>query len=148
LWDFALSEAAIETYRYMLELNPNDNQGIRYTYLSWLIIEGHLKDARLVAAQYDYFPANFTFDTLLLNILENKSEKIIKQWYDKAVEANEFIVPFILKKKKLPGTIPDSYGFGDKGEAAIYMKDEYGLELWEKYPEAVGLLKKLTANPQ
>jgi tetratricopeptide (TPR) repeat protein len=145
LWGAGLSEAAIDIYRSMLALNPNDNQGVRYTYLSWLIMAGHLKDARLVAAAYHYFPADVVFDTLLLNILENKGEKIIKSWYDKAVKANEFIIPFILKTEPLPETLPDRYGFGDKDEAAVYMTDEYGEALWGTYPAAVTVLKNLSA---
>jgi tetratricopeptide (TPR) repeat protein len=145
LWDAGVTEAAIDTYRSMLALNPNDNQGMRFTYLSWLIIAGHWKDARLVAAQYDYFPSDVMFDTLLLNILEHKGEKVIKSWYDKAVKANPFFLPFILKKEPLPKTLPDHYGFGDKDEAAVYMTDEYGAALWGAYPEAVGVLRSLGA---
>jgi hypothetical protein len=40
LWFSGARQVVIEHLREMLKLNPNDNQGLRYTLLCWLLWTG------------------------------------------------------------------------------------------------------------
>jgi tetratricopeptide (TPR) repeat protein len=143
LWKDGKEQEAIETYREMLKLNPNDNQGIRFILINWFIIAGDFQDAHQLVSQHGEFMASMSFAALLLGIIEKENKKKIQKRYAQAVEKNPFIVPFLLKKKKLPKTMPEHYGMGSKEEAVIYMTDEYGNTAWEKYPDALKVLTEL-----
>ena len=52
-----LWQEAEETYRYILEINPNDNQGIRYELLNFLFDRGQYEDAALLIKQYKKDPS-------------------------------------------------------------------------------------------
>ena len=59
LWHRGAVEEAIEHARAMLELNPDDNQGIRYLLAIWLVTLG--RDADL-AALLDAYPEDDSSD--------------------------------------------------------------------------------------
>jgi tetratricopeptide (TPR) repeat protein len=143
LWETNKPKEAVETYHTMLTLNPLDNQGVRYILVSWLFIVGDLKGIRKLLKTYKEGTASMLFSTLLLNILEKKDKKLIQKHYDAAVEANGCIVPYLLKKKKIPAAIPGSYTFGSKEEAVIYAAIEYGAAAWQAHPEALTVLAEL-----
>jgi tetratricopeptide (TPR) repeat protein len=144
LWAITKYKEAIETLSYMLILNPMDNQGVRHALVSWFLIVDDCKSARKLLKDYKEQVACMVFSALLLNILEQKDEKVIQKWYNAAVKANEYIVPYLLKKRKVPAT--DSYAciFGSIEEEAVsYMVDLYGAEAWISHPEALKVLAKL-----
>jgi tetratricopeptide (TPR) repeat protein len=143
LWDTIRPQEAIETLNYMLTLNPMDNQGVRYLLASWLLIVDDLKNARKLLKKHKEETAVMLFSALLLNILEKKNEGVIQKCYDAAVEANEYIVPYLLKKRKVPAGDFDRYSLGSKEEAVIYMDDEYGAAAWITHPEALKVLAGL-----
>jgi tetratricopeptide (TPR) repeat protein len=143
LWESGKPKEAIETFNAMLTLNPNDNQGVRYLLVSWLFIIGDLKSIRKLLKTYKEGTACMLFFALLLNILEKKDKRVIQKSYNAAVEANKYIVPYLLKKKKIPAAIPDRYTFGSKEEAVIYVDDEDGAAAWRTHPEALKVLAEL-----
>jgi tetratricopeptide (TPR) repeat protein len=143
LWDCGKHKEAIETYQYMLTLNPNDNQGVRYSLVTWLIIVGDFKNARKLLKKYQEETACMLFPSLLLNILEKKDNEFLQNSYTSAVTANKHVVPYLLKKKKMPATIPDRYTYGSKEEALIYLKDLPGVDAWQGHPDALKVLADL-----
>ncbi|MFP3089498.1 hypothetical protein LQZ21_04135 [Treponema sp. TIM-1] len=143
LWEKGRSKEAIETFNYMLTLNPSDNQGVRYALVSWLFIADDLKGVRKLLKTYTEGTACMRFSALLLKILEKKDTKLIRKQYDAAVEANGYVIPYLLKKKRIPAAIPDHYALGSKEEAIIYVNDEYGAAAWKTYPEALKALAEM-----
>ncbi|MDR0586861.1 MAG: hypothetical protein LBG26_06445, partial [Treponema sp.] len=143
LWDNTRPKKAVETLHYMLTLNPNDNQGIRYILVSWLFIVDDLKSVRKLLKKYKEGTACMLFSALLLNILEKKDNEILQKHYNAAIEANEYIVPYLLNKKKAPVIDVDHYALGSKEEAVIYIDDEYGAAAWICHPEALKVLAGL-----
>ncbi|MDR2445511.1 MAG: hypothetical protein LBD44_06220 [Spirochaetaceae bacterium] len=144
LWDNGRTKEAIETYSYMLTLNPNDNQGIRYILISWLFTVHDLKGVRKLLKTYKSdVSACMMFSVLLSKILEKKNENLIQKYYDAAVSANGYVVPYLLKKKRKPANYPDMYSFGSKEEAIIYVYDECGKAAWEACPEALKVLAEI-----
>jgi tetratricopeptide (TPR) repeat protein len=143
LWDCGKHKEAIETFQYMLSLNPNDNQGIRYNLVTWLIIVGDFKNARRLFKKYQEVTACMLFSSLLLSILEKKDDEVLQNIYVSAVTANKYIVPYLLKKKKIPTTVPDHYTYGSKEEALIYIIDLSGADAWQSHPDALRVLADL-----
>jgi tetratricopeptide (TPR) repeat protein len=143
LWDSGKPKEAVETFNDMLALNPNDNQGVRYILVSWLFIIDDLKSIRRLLRTYKEGTACMLFSALLLKILEKKDKQVIQKSYKAAAAANEYVVPYLLKKKKIPAAIPDRYTLGSKEEAIIYVDDEDGAAAWRTHPEALKVLAEL-----
>jgi tetratricopeptide (TPR) repeat protein len=147
LWDCDEKEAAVKVYQDMLGLNPNDNQGVRYMLISWLLILEKNDEARaLIKAYNEDAGLAISCGKLLLNIVEKKGNTAIKKSYREAIKYNPHAVPFILKKKRLPKNMPGMIELGSKDEAVIYMLYEYGKDLWNQYPSAIQALAELAGD--
>jgi hypothetical protein len=130
----------------MLVLNPSDNQGIRFILVNWMFIAGDLKSVRKILSQYKDGAASILFARLLNSLIENKNEKKIRSVFAEASAYNPYFAPFLLGTKKMPKTIPDRFVLGSADEAAVYLLDEYGKEAWEKYPQALEILERLSKS--
>jgi tetratricopeptide (TPR) repeat protein len=104
LWDSGKPKEAVETLNSMLVLNPMDNQGICYILVSWFFIVDDLKSVRELLKTYKEKTACMLFSDLLLKILRKKDKKVLQKSCDAAVESNRYVVPYLLKKKKIPAT--------------------------------------------
>src|SRR3954452_5853205 len=58
LWTMGRRDEAIEHLQDMLRLNPNDNQGVRYTLAGWLLGEGRNEELARLLSEYDEESAN------------------------------------------------------------------------------------------
>ena len=117
LWQMGERDAAIAHYQALLRLNPHDNQGLRYTLLSWLLAAGRLEEAQAVYAQYrDEASGNWAYLHALLVFRQTgpsaKAHKALQQ----AFAANRFAVLYLAGAKPMPETSPAYYGFGDENE--------------------------------
>ena len=52
LWDDGDQQGALELCRYLLKLNPNDNQGIRHLLLAWYPVTGDWTDFAKLLKKY------------------------------------------------------------------------------------------------
>jgi DNA/RNA endonuclease YhcR with UshA esterase domain len=80
------------------------------------------------------------FPALLLKILEKKDKEVIQKAYVAAVKSNEYVVPYLLKKKRIPANNFNRYASGSKEEAVVYIDDENGAAAWRVHPEALKVL--------
>lgn len=145
LWRMGEREAAIEHYRDMLRLNPNDNQGIRYLLLDCYMETGQLKDAEKLLKQYkDDAGASWLYTgALLIFSREGASQKANKQ-LQQAIKHNQFVPDYLLGKKKLPRIMPAYIGFGDDNEAIDYADN--GVVIWGRNKEALAWLAGVVAE--
>ncbi|MCY3593545.1 MAG: hypothetical protein OXH32_18110 [Acidobacteria bacterium] len=68
LWDLGEREAAIGHYRELLRLNPNDNQGLRWTLAGWLLkVEDHAAVEKLLADHEGDISATWPYTRTLLS---------------------------------------------------------------------------------
>jgi len=138
-------EGAISHYRDMLELNPGDNQGIRYILLGWLLRRGDeagLKD--LLAAYEDEGSAHWLYTRALLafregGVSKNKVVTLLKN----ALLANKH-VPGILAGTASPVVSDNDYITVGGPDEATYYVAECGLA-WRGTPGAVEWLTKTVA---
>lgn len=113
---------AIEIYEEMLELNPNDNQGIRYI-LSTLLLEKKdlTKFENFIKTYPDEDSAAWNYNIALYNFIKSKqtikSEKTLLQAY----QSNKFVIDYMLGIKELPREQPEYIGLGDENEAVSYI---------------------------
>jgi len=128
-------DKAIEIYEDMLELNPNDNQGIRYLLSTLLLEKDDLTKFELfIKNSEEENCAVWNFNNALYNFKKigkkAKTEKILLNAY----KNNEFVIDYMLGIKEMPKEQPQYIGRGDENEAIAYVFDTW--ELWDKTKEA------------
>ncbi len=128
-------DKAIAIYEEMLELNPNDNQGIRYLLSPLLLSKNDLtsfenfiqNNEEEDCAVWNYNNALYSFKKFGRT---TKSEKKLLQAYN----SNKFVIDYLLGIKEMPKKQPQYIGMGDEDEAVSYVIGAW--EIWEKTNEA------------
>ncbi|MCC7554320.1 MAG: tetratricopeptide repeat protein [Methanobacteriaceae archaeon] len=142
LWDENQKERAINQLKYCLELNPEDNQGVRYLLIDYLLELNKLDEVKDLLDFFDEeYSANWNFSKLLFSIKSKDDKKIIKNLYDEAIATNEYVVPYLIGKKKIPQDPPEFYSMGDESEALFYINSSFNA--WNNDKIAIDLLKEL-----
>jgi len=132
---------AQEIYEHLIELNPNDNQGIRFV-LSDLYMMGRKskeylklfkKYANDPSAYWLYNHAFFWYDTM-------GPGKEFQKAMMNAIQANSHIFNILIGKEQVLRNPKEYFRPGDENEAAEYI-DAMG-ELWEASEALINVLKK------
>ncbi|MGG3563730.1 SEC-C metal-binding domain-containing protein [Neobacillus rhizosphaerae] len=131
---------AIDQYEELLELNPMDNQGVRYSLFVAYVDAGEYKKASNLLQQYDEATAHGAYNKLLLELSEKGFTKKAQLLVKAAKKENKYVIPYLVGKKRLPAYPPDYYGFGDENEAIVYA--DMHLHLWKKIDGLAEWLKK------
>ncbi|MDR0912929.1 MAG: hypothetical protein LBM96_10055 [Methanobrevibacter sp.] len=135
-------EEAMETFELMLELNPKDDQGIRYALINSFLQFNKLdKVIALIEKFENEKSTQFLFSKLLWAIKSKKDEKTIEKYYKNAINENKNVVPILLRKKGFPELLPQYYSPGDENEAAIYIVES--IKNWNSDKLYLDTLKKL-----
>ena len=140
LQELGEDEAARGHFRAMLELNPNDNQGIRYLLLASLLRCGDLAGAKALLASYpDEWSAQWLYTRALIAYREGyAAEAATLELVKEARSANEH-VPAILAGTRPPAPTQDGYvTMGGPDEATDYVR-EFG-QAWKNIPGAIDWL--------
>jgi len=137
LWRKGRRQEAIDNYQEMIELNPNDNQGIRYTLINCLLTEGMSEEAEKLLTEYQEQGCFMLYSQALLYFIKLggiKSAGYLKQ----AFESNPYVPQYLLGKKHIPWHLPAMYSLGSEEEAIIYSAEAN--EAWETVPGALDWL--------
>ncbi|GAB3794166.1 tetratricopeptide repeat protein [Virgibacillus kimchii] len=142
LHNMELVEEAASEFEEMLELNPNDNQGIRYTLLLIYMEEEQFKKAKQLMHKYEKDnAAAFKFSQALIHYMTkgmtNKTKTLLKE----ADKQNPYVKDYLLSKKELPEEQPAYIGIGDDSEAIAYVQEHF--HLWVGEDELLDELGKL-----
>jgi yecA family protein len=133
--------SAIELLEKSLQLNPNDNQGIRYLLLTLYLEQQRYDQARALLHQYSDDQSAFTlFSQLLLDYVATGDCAETRKQRRDAKSYNKYVVQYLSGRKKLPKFMPDYYGLGDKNEAILYAADNRNL--WRQVMGAIPWLLK------
>jgi len=139
LWEAGEGEKAIEHVQDMLRLNPNDNQGVRYILLLWLIEKERLAEAEKLLAHYKGDPmAWMLYSKGLIKFKKDGASKAANTALAKAIKENSHVPDYLLSRKQFPRGLPDHYGFGDDNEAVLYAVD--AKKGWQLSPGALDWL--------
>lgn len=138
-YHFGDKTAAIEDFQEMLELNPNDNQGMREYLLHAYIEEGNFDDAKALINRYEHdVSASFMFNHALLNFYREGLTAKTKSLLKKADQQNPYVRNYLIGKKAVPEFKNWQFSIGDNGEAVNYVQEN--IQLWK---EAASLLTEL-----
>lgn len=123
--------ATIEVYREMIELNPNDNQGVRYLLSTILLSKKDLTDYESFIKKFEgEDSAVWHYNNALYHFKRfGQSTKSDKELL-KACKFNKHVMDFMLGLKELPEEMPQFIGRGDENEAAAYIFD--AIHIWGK----------------
>lgn len=115
-------DKALEIYEEMIELNPNDNQGIRYLLSTLYLCETDLtKFENFIKNWEEEGTAVWTYNNAYYHYRKfgntAKSNKVLLEAYN----SNKFVIDLLLGKKKMPNHRPQYVGFGDESEAISYV---------------------------
>lgn len=141
LWGSEKREEALGHYREMLRLNPNDNQGIRYTLLSCLLEEGQDQEAaRLLQAYPDDAAAVWLYSAALLTFRQEGASRKAHEHLQEAMKFNPNIPAYLLGRRRLPQQLPPYMGLGDETEAVHYVAGNG--HLWRQQEGALAWLQQ------
>lgn len=127
-------DEAIDIQEEMLELNPNDNQGVRDWLAGCYLSRKRYDDA---AALFDRYPDDWLAAPAWARVLLAYATEGAKQAAEMLVQArerNEHIVKYLTGQKRRPRNRVGSYSPGDESEA-VYRADMLW-EAWKKHPKA------------
>ncbi len=140
LYEIGKVRECVTVLEEIIELNPDDNQGIRDQLLLYLIEldenKKFLKYAKMFEGGSRAFPlfnrALFAFKT------EGETENANKQLL-KALKQNKFVAKRLLSKKPIT-ELADHYSLGSENEADYYAS--FAQPIWAKTKGALEWLKK------
>ncbi len=121
LWLLKKREEAIEELFDMLLLNPNDNQGIRYLLLNWLITEGKDDKAWNLLKKYKENSTQWRYNRALLTFRKKGKCAISNMLLKRAIASNKYVAEILTGKRKIPKELPYGYSPGSIEEANVYI---------------------------
>jgi tetratricopeptide (TPR) repeat protein len=133
-------EEEIREYEEMLELNPNDNQGVRYNLLGRYLQRDDLAGAHRLFDRYGSEGSGLFAWARVLERWVSSDTEGASTALDHAREVNPFVEPYLTGRKTPPAHLPEYIAIGDEDEAVVFM-DEIG-PAWTAHPDAIEWLKK------
>jgi tetratricopeptide (TPR) repeat protein len=134
-------EEAIVEWEAMLQLNPGDNQGVRYALLPTLLTLGRLETVRKLFEAYSgefEFNAVFAWGRVLERFLSDDlpgaSTALVA-----ARKQNPHVQTYVKGHRALPKSLPEAYSPGSKEEAICFAERLHAA--WEKHPAALKWLE-------
>jgi len=137
------ADEGIAHYQRLLQLNPNDNQGVRYVLAGLLLEKGD--DAavgRLVRDYQDDAGPALAYAAALLRFRASGDSVASRRALERAVKLNRFVPPLLLGRARISDSLPDSYRLGSREEAvatAHELRDS-----WKLTPGALEWLRGRT----
>ena len=125
---------AIEQYREMLRLNPNDNQGVRYEIVPLLLEQGRDAEATEVLDQYPEESALWLYMKAIVEFRRDGRSAKARKAIRAAFKCNDHVMKLLQSDE--PPLMPESYALGSPEEAAICIQ-----ELQTVWDETEGFLE-------
>jgi hypothetical protein len=126
---------AIAHYAAMLELNLNDNQGVRYPLLGVYLTVGDLEGARALLKNFKVdVMASFAWGSALERLLSGDPEGASAA-LKSARKQNRFVELYLTVQRAMPQEMPESYMLGSEEEAIICLENIGGA--WAEHPETL-----------
>lgn len=145
LWAAGRRDEALQHYEGLLELNPGDNQGVRYV-LATHYVESKRFDAlqRLLDQYVDDDSAEMLYTRPLLTFRRRGDVPEAREQLRRAFDVNRYVPDYLLGDVRLPAEPPETITWGGKDEAVSYVFRARGA--WTSVPEALAWLRE-TVDP-
>lgn len=139
LWLLGERQAALAHLQAMLQLNPGDNQGLRYVLAQWLLETGADEALGQLFAHYpDDAAAAWAYTRALWRFRHQGATETATEALAEALSTNQFVPAYLLGQKRLPPRLAEYVGFGDDSEAIDYAA--HATEVWRATPGALDWL--------
>lgn len=135
LWETGARDEAIDHYRDLLRLNPNDNQGVRYLLMDALLALG--RDAEAAALLKSYArdgAAAWAWSGALLAFRRGGDKAAARKALAKALGVNPHVPAYLLGRTALPERFAEYVVRGGEDEAAAYA--DGAVDAWAAAPGA------------
>jgi len=139
-WMLGRRDEAIGILQRMLELNPNDNQGVRDKLVSYLLYQGRVKETDELLKRYEDVTAFWNYSRALMLFASEGVTPVSIRALGEAVLQNKFVPKYLLGLLQLPRALPGSYQLGSREEAKIYCHIAQGA--WKQTDGALEWLKR------
>ena len=146
LWESGQRSEAAEHFAEMLQLNPSDNQGIRYLLLGALIELGRDVEAQELLKRYERdSSAEWLYTAALLAFRREGDSDIARNLLNAAAAGNRYVPQYLVGNKNLPPQPPSYVSHGGEDEAVSYVAQF--LRTWRSSPGAIPWLRKTLKVP-
>jgi len=137
-------EEAIKVYQRLLELNPSDNQGVRYPLLTEFI-RAKMKDKveELFNEYKEEGSSDWLYNKALWSYIVNGDTKDSKKILEEALYSNPYLIAYIVEIEKLPSRIKNTNDTKEM-EAILYIYHTY--DIWNNTKGAWEWLLKTALN--
>jgi len=133
--EVGLHRDAMSHYEAMLELNPNDNQGVREPLLGLYLLTGDCDGAAKLLKRYKRdISATFAWGRVLERFLAGDRDGAAVS-LKAARKCNRFMELYISAQQPFPKEMPEYYQIGSAEEAILSF--ECLAEAWTTHPEAM-----------
>ena len=128
-------------YEKALELNPGDNQALRYILMTVYLEQNQLEKCDALFKQYDEEgTVFFRYARVLLSYVREGDSAGSCSLKQEARSYNNYVPRLFSGRMKMPKAQPAVFGLGSKDEAVLYVFDN--LDLWRNTPGAIPWLLK------
>ena len=140
LWTAGRRDEAVLHVQDILRLNPNDNQGARYTLAGFLLFLDRDDELEKLLAQFpNEGSATWAYTEALLTFRRLGDTVETRRLLKAAGKTNKHVPAYLLGDKFPPDRQPDYYSPGDETEALNYVGSF--LAAWKSTPGAVAWLR-------
>ncbi len=146
LWESGRREEATGHLLALLDLNPGDNQGLRYTLAGWLLNLDRLDELDLLLGRFDEDSTTWAFTRALASFRRKGDAPASRKLLQAARKANKHVVPYLLGQQPLPSAQPPYYSPGDEDDAILYVGSHLGA--WKSAPGAVAWVRSKVKAPK
>lgn len=142
LWENGERDEAVAQYQEMLELNPNDNQGIRYLLIDCLLTLGRDDDAAALLKRYeDDCGVGWPWSRALLTFKRHSDGDAARKALKAALRNNKHVPEYLLGRRNMPRQLPAYVSLGGEDEAVAYVHG--GAPAWAEVSGALGWLAQV-----
>jgi hypothetical protein len=128
LWENEEKEAAIENALEILKYDEQDNLVVRGIVVNWLLIEKKYSELEDLLKKYEKDDlAAIKYSKVALLYKQNKVEEA-EHALRRAYRRNPYVIPYLLKQKKILSPLPSLIKIGSEIEAMKYVS--LALEVW------------------
>lgn len=145
LWEKGEREGAVEHYRDMLRLNPDDNQGLRYLLAGCYLDMGRDDDlAELLSAYEEDASALWLYTRAVAVFLREGDSERSRSVLAEALKTNSHVPAYLLGRKSMPKRLPPYISWGGEDEAVACVAECGGA--WRRSTAALQWLRQSAAD--
>ncbi len=120
LWDMGRRDESIAQYAELLQLNPDDNQGVRYILLIRYLDVDDLQKAAEMLDRYDEDSAWWDYTRALHAWISGGDSPAARRLRGRALKTNVHLPAYLNGSRRMPKALPGHYAAGSANEAVCY----------------------------